>query len=77
MTSKANQTNSVSAARWIVTVTYTDGNAQDFVFADQAQALDAAELILNAESGSVIKLSEHVFVQRDHVASAEVVQQDE
>lgn len=72
MSSRANQTKGVSAARWAARVTYTDGNEQDFVFADREQARDAVSLILNAESGSVVKLSEHVFVQRDQVSSAEV-----
>lgn len=77
MTSRTNQINRASQVRWVVAVEFVDGNAQDFVFADQKQAREAAELILNADPGSVVKLSEHVFVQRDQVASAQVVHRDE
>lgn len=77
MSSRANQTKRASTARWAARVTYTDGNAQDFVFADRDQATEAVSLILNAEPGSVVKLSEHVFVQRDQVSSAEVTHRSE
>lgn len=74
---KADQANKIDIGHWAVAVTYVDGSQQDYRFATEEQAGHALDLILKAEPGSIIKLSEHVFIQRDQVATAEVTQDNE
>ncbi len=61
-----------SHGHWVVEVDFTDGEDQHFVFLTHEQALEALQAILEAEPGAVIKLSDLVFIQRDHVVSAQV-----
>ncbi|MFW6075885.1 MAG: hypothetical protein ACOC9Y_09835 [Chloroflexota bacterium] len=68
----ADQANRIDIGRWAVAVTYVDGSTQDYRFASEQQAEQALKLILDADPGSIVKLSEHVFIQRDQVSTAAV-----
>lgn len=76
MTGQRHDDGVAGTMHWVVEVSFTDGDDQHFVFVTREQAEEAVGRILEAEPGTVVKLSDHVFVQRDHVTAAQVVAPD-